>query len=72
MARLVRHPLFSMLLLSAVALSAGCKPKEPPADPQGADAALVARAGAPLFKDMGDYHRPITTRDGRDRAHHDV
>src|SRR5690606_3852971 len=27
------------------------------------DADLVARAGAPLFDGMGDYHRPITTRD---------
>ena len=27
------------------------------------DEDLVARAGAPLFEGMGDYHRPITTRD---------
>jgi tetratricopeptide (TPR) repeat protein len=27
------------------------------------DADLVARAGAPLFEGMGDYHRPITTND---------
>ena len=27
------------------------------------DAALVARAGAPLFDGMGDYHRAITTND---------
>jgi tetratricopeptide (TPR) repeat protein len=62
MVRSFARPLFFLLLLSAVAASVGCKPK-PPADPQGADAALVARADAPLFKDMGEYHRSITTRD---------
>ena len=52
----------SMLLVSTVAAFAGCK-RPAPADPKSADADLVVRAGAPLFEGMGEYHRPIKTRD---------
>ena len=52
----------SMLLVSIVAAFAGCT-RPAPADPKSADADLVVRAGAPLFEGMGDYHRPINTRD---------
>jgi tetratricopeptide (TPR) repeat protein len=47
-----------ILLLS----SAGCG-RSTPVDAAAEEAALIKRAGAPLFKGMGDYHRPITTRD---------
>jgi tetratricopeptide (TPR) repeat protein len=47
------------LLLFTATLGAGCGS----ADPAAADAALVARAGAPLFQGMGPYHRVITTKD---------
>jgi tetratricopeptide (TPR) repeat protein len=52
--RSVRAPLTSLLPLIALA---ACS--QPPED----TAALVARAGAPLFDGMGDYHRAITTAD---------
>ncbi len=53
--------LLSILLTASVAL-AGCRGSStPPA--ADADAALVARAGAPLFQGMGEYARTITTRD---------
>jgi len=41
----------------AILVIAGCTRK-----PE-TDAELVARAGAPLFKGMGEFHRPITTKD---------
>ena len=46
----------SLLLLSAT-LTAGCAEGVEPVEE------LVARAGAPLFEGMGDYHRSITTSD---------
>jgi tetratricopeptide (TPR) repeat protein len=61
-------------LAAILALLAACSQQEPPARPAapGSDVdpaqaqdveTLVARAGAPLFDGMGDYHRPITTAD---------
>jgi tetratricopeptide (TPR) repeat protein len=61
-------------LAAILTLLAACSQQEPPARPvapgsdvdpaeaQGAET-LVARAGAPLFDGMGDYHRTITTAD---------
>jgi len=46
----------SLLVLSAI-LTAGCAEGVEPLEE------LVARAGAPLFEGMGDYHRSITTSD---------
>ncbi|MEC4668355.1 MAG: hypothetical protein VST65_02340 [Nitrospirota bacterium] len=46
----------SLLVLSAI-LTAGCAEGVEPVEE------LVARAGAPLFEGMGDYHRSITTSD---------
>ena len=46
----------SLLVLSAI-LAAGCAEGVEPVEE------LVARAGAPLFEGMGDYHRVITTSD---------
>ncbi len=46
----------SLLVLSAI-LTAGCAEGVEPVEE------LVARAGAPLFEGMGDYHRVITTSD---------
>jgi len=60
MIRACFRPLLALPLL--LALFAGCS-RPAPADPAADEAALVKRAGAPLFKGMGDYHRPITTRD---------
>ena len=60
MIRACFRPLLALPLL--LALLAGCS-RPAPADPAADEAALIKRAGAPLFKGMGDYHRPITTRD---------
>ncbi len=52
----------SLVLTAVVAIAttaAGCRS----ASPAETDAALIARAGAPLFQGLGDYHRPITTSD---------
>ena len=46
----------SLLVLSAI-LTAGCAQGVEPVED------LVARAGAPLFEGMGDYHKVITTSD---------
>lgn len=46
----------SLFVLSAI-LTAGCAEGVEPVEE------LVARAGAPLFEGMGDYHRSITTSD---------
>ena len=46
----------SLLVLSAI-LTTGCAEGVEPVEE------LVARAGAPLFEGMGDYHRVITTSD---------
>lgn len=48
-----------LVLVAAVLAAAGCRASAPTETP----AELVARAGAPLFQGMGDYHRPITTLD---------
>jgi len=68
----MRTPVLLALGLTLVGLTA-CAPDSAP--PPGAPAAtggpedaagkaaLVARAGAPLFAGMGDYHRTITTAD---------
>lgn len=46
-----------LLFIPVAALVAACSPK-----PE-TDAELVARAGAPLFKGMGEFHRVIDTKD---------
>lgn len=54
----------AVLALSLFSLCACSRSPSPTADstaPADATAALVARAGAPLFSGMGDYHRTITT-----------
>ena len=51
-----------VFLLILLLSSAGCG-RSAPVDAAAEEAALIKRAGAPLFKGMGDYHRPITTRD---------
>ena len=63
--------LSTLLVVSSILL--GCSDPQPPpgrtapaptADPAAEEVeALVARAGAPLFDGMGDYHRAITTAD---------
>jgi len=60
MIRACFRPRLALPLL--LALFAGCS-RPAPVDPATDEAALITRAGAPLFKGMGDYHRPITTRD---------
>jgi tetratricopeptide (TPR) repeat protein len=65
-----RHRLLALCLLATLGLAA-CGPSEPPApaSPDGTPPAdetaesLVARAGAPLFDGMGEFHRAITTSD---------
>ena len=49
--------LASLALVSVVAFVTACSPK-----PE-TDAELVARAGAPLFEGMGEFHRKIDTKD---------
>ncbi len=55
------------ILLASAALSiAACGEQSVPTPPAAApdsDAALVARAGAPLFEGMGDFQRAISTND---------
>ena len=51
-----------VLLLAATAVVSACR-QTPPPTAADTDAALVARAGAPLFTGMGEYSRPITTAD---------
>jgi tetratricopeptide (TPR) repeat protein len=48
-----------LVILVAVLSVAGCRTSEP----AETDVGLAARAGAPLFQGMGEYHRPITTAD---------
>jgi tetratricopeptide (TPR) repeat protein len=48
-----------LVILVAVLSAAGCRTSEP----AETDVGLTARAGAPLFQGMGEYHRPITTAD---------
>ena len=53
----------SALVLAGMTL-AGCAGHDTQPDQNTeSEAELVARAGAPLFSGMGDYHRTITTRD---------
>ncbi|HLF09594.1 MAG TPA: hypothetical protein VJA26_00130, partial [Gammaproteobacteria bacterium] len=67
------RPRFFTTALAMLVLAA-CSKQEPPtnrtapgsdADPAGTETVetLVARAGAPLFEGMGEYHRSITTSD---------
>jgi tetratricopeptide (TPR) repeat protein len=48
----------AVLAIAMTATVAGCRQPAPETD-----ATLAARAGAPLFQGMGDYHRGITTAD---------
>lgn len=61
-ARFVALPVFLLAVACGGVVSCGSGPdsSRPAADP---DAALVARAGAPLFKGLGEYSRTITTAD---------
>ena len=53
-----------VMVLMAVTLLAACSPDRAPAElDEAARRELVARAAAPLFDGMGDYHRAITTSD---------
>ncbi len=58
-----RVPRVAALPLTALFVTVAACGGSAPDDSAAADAALVARAGAPLFSGMGDYHRPITTSD---------
>jgi tetratricopeptide (TPR) repeat protein len=51
-----------LLLVVLVATGIGCSRAAAPT-PEEEKAALIARAGAPLFEGMGDYSRTITTSD---------
>ena len=56
----------TLVLICAAGLVVGCSREQPAsntATQPETDAELVARAGAPLFEGMGDYHRTITTQD---------
>lgn len=58
----MRIPRCSLLFIAVLALAltlSGCRS----ADPVEQRAALIERAGAPLFDGLGDYHRPISTDD---------
>jgi tetratricopeptide (TPR) repeat protein len=59
MLRRFSRPLFAVLPLLLVIACGGSTAPDSAAD----ETALIKRAGAPLFKGMGDYHRVITTRD---------
>jgi tetratricopeptide (TPR) repeat protein len=48
----------ALLLFPVAIVLAACSPKPPETDAQ-----LVARAGAPLFTGMGEFHRVIDTKD---------
>jgi tetratricopeptide (TPR) repeat protein len=52
-------PIVVLVAILGVIGIAGCRASAP----AETDAALAARAGAPLFQGMGEYHRPITTSD---------
>ena len=56
----------TLCLCATAVLIVGCN-REPTSESTAplveTDAELVARAGAPLFEGMGDYHRTITTQD---------
>jgi tetratricopeptide (TPR) repeat protein len=59
--------LISIIAAMTIGLAGACT-RDAPTEPAAADLSdskseLVARAGAPLFDGMGDYHHPITTRD---------
>ena len=70
-----------LVLLTSLSLLAACSAPEPPAErtAPGTDLdpgeeqveTLVARAGAPLFDGMGDYHRTITTKDAGSQRYFD-
>ena len=52
------------VMTAAAALLAACSPNTAPAElDEAARQELVARAGAPQFDGMGNYHRAITTSD---------
>ena len=51
------HRLVPVVLVSVIAFATACSPKVE------TKAELVARAGAPLFEGMGDFHRVIDTKD---------
>ncbi len=56
----------TLALICLAGLLAGCSREQPgssPAPQPETDAELVARAAAPLFEGMGNYHRTITTAD---------
>jgi hypothetical protein len=58
------QPPRTYLVLALILTFGACSRDEPATDsgPEEEDAeTLVARAGAPLFEGMGDYHRPIST-----------
>lgn len=57
----MRRSLRRLALLGIVV--SGCGGQTVSRAPAESDAALVARAGAPLFTGMGKYHRPISTAD---------
>ena len=73
--------LFPGFFAAAVLLLAACSDPPPPAErpAPGTDVdsteeeaeALVARAGAPLFDGMGDYHRTTTTTDAGSQRYFD-
>jgi tetratricopeptide (TPR) repeat protein len=59
--------LISVIATMTIGLAGACT-RDAPTEPAAADLSdskseLVARAGAPLFDGMGDYHHPIITRD---------
>jgi tetratricopeptide (TPR) repeat protein len=59
--------LMSIIATMTMCIGGACTRDAPP-EPSAADLSdskseLAARAGAPLFGGMGDYHHPITTRD---------
>jgi len=53
----------SLIGLASTLWLSACSKAEPPAASDRADAALTARAGAPLFTGLGEYSRKITTAD---------
>ncbi|MGH8165645.1 MAG: hypothetical protein ACREQ1_00295 [Woeseiaceae bacterium] len=55
--------LATILVASLIACSREAPPAPSTADETTGQGELVARAGAPLFDDMGDHHHPITTSD---------
>ena len=55
--------LATVLVAGLTACSREAPPASSTADETTGKGELVARAGAPLFDDMGDHHHPITTSD---------